>query len=78
MNTSAKQALTPRLQSQTGTRLRIPLTVKVQTLSAASGLLQQLSDSTVLVRFDGNAKLGRGGVFLNYPIKYEGRQTIKF
>lgn len=52
----------------------IPLTIKMQTLGAVSGILKSVGDSSVLVKLDGNARVGRSGVFFNYPIKYEGSQ----
>jgi hypothetical protein len=32
----------------------------------------------VKVKLDGNARVGRGGIFINYPIKYEGMQKLGF
>lgn len=55
----------------------VPLLVKVKTLSSATRLLQSLSDSTVLLKVSGTAKFGKGGVFINYPLQYEGRQMIR-
>jgi hypothetical protein len=52
----------------------IPMTMKIETVSAVSGILQSISDSAVLVKLDGNATVGRSGIFLKYPIKYEGMQ----
>lgn len=55
----------------------VPLRVKVKTLSSATRLLQSLSDTAVLVRVSGTAKFGKGGVFINYPLQYEGRQMLR-
>jgi LEA14-like dessication related protein len=55
----------------------IPIQVKVKTLSGATKLIQSLSDSAVNFKVSGNAKLGKAGVFVNYPLLYEGRQLIK-
>lgn len=55
----------------------IPMTMTMETISAVSGILQSISDTSVLVKLDGNAMVGRSGVFFNYPIKYEGNQKIK-
>jgi len=49
----------------------------METVSAVSGILQSISDTSVLVKLDGKALVGRSGVFFNYPIKYEGNQKIK-
>ncbi|MBC7828493.1 MAG: LEA type 2 family protein [Chitinophagaceae bacterium] len=55
----------------------IPMTMTMETINAVSGILQSISDSSVLVKLDGKATVGRSGVFFNYPIKYEGNQKIK-
>lgn len=56
----------------------IPVVLKIGTLSAATNLLQYLSDTSTLIRLEGNARFGKAGVFFNYPIKYEGRKKIVF
>lgn len=56
----------------------IPIVIVVETLTAGTSLLNSLSDTSVLVRFEGNAKVGKGGIFVNYPIKYEGKQSVRF
>ncbi len=56
----------------------VPVTMRVGTGNALTNLLKMVSDTSVLIRMEGSAKFGKGGVFLNYPIKYEGRQNIKF
>jgi LEA14-like dessication related protein len=56
----------------------LPVTMKVGTGSALTNILKIVSDSSVLIRMDGNASFGKAGVFVKYPIKYEGRQRIKF
>jgi len=55
----------------------IPLEVKVQTLTGATKLLESLQDTAVNFKVSGSAKLGKAGVFVNYPLLYEGRQRIK-
>jgi LEA14-like dessication related protein len=52
----------------------IPMVMKMETISAVSGILKSVGDSTVLVKLDGKALVGKSGIFLNYPIKYEGNQ----
>lgn len=52
----------------------LPMTMTIETVSAVSGILQSVSDSSVLIKLDGKATVGRGGIFFNYPIKYEGMQ----
>ncbi len=55
----------------------VPVKVTVTTLSSATKLLQSLSDTSVVLRVAGTARLGKGGIFVNYPLAYEGRQTIR-
>jgi hypothetical protein len=54
----------------------IPMIMTVETVSAVSGVLQSFSDTSVLVKLDGKATVGKSGVFINYPIKYEGNQKM--
>ena len=55
----------------------VPLLVKVQTFSAVSRILQGISDTTVAFKVDGKVKMGKGGVFLSYPVHFEGVQKTK-
>lgn len=55
----------------------LPVTMRVETGGALTNILRIVSDSSVLIRMEGNATFGKGGIFLNYPIKYEGQQRIK-
>jgi LEA14-like dessication related protein len=54
----------------------VPLVLKVNTLTTISRLIQTLSDSTVAIKVDGSVKMGKAGIFVNYPIHYEKLQTI--
>lgn len=55
----------------------LPVTMRVATGGALTNLLRIVADSSVVIRMEGNASFGKGGVFVNYPIKYEGRKRIK-
>jgi LEA14-like dessication related protein len=54
----------------------IPLILRVQTGTAISQIMESLSDSTIAIKVEGSVKMGKGGVFLNYPIKYERLQKV--
>ena len=54
----------------------IPLEVSVQTLSTAARMVQSLADTSVMLKVTGTARLGKSGVFMNYPINYEGKQNV--
>ena len=55
----------------------IPLEVSVQTLGTAARMVQSLADTSVMLKVTGTAKLGKSGVYMNYPINYEGKQNIQ-
>jgi LEA14-like dessication related protein len=54
----------------------VPLVLKVQTATALAKLMETAKDSAVTVRVDGSVKMGKAGVFLTYPIKYERLQSL--
>jgi LEA14-like dessication related protein len=58
----------------------LPVLLTVNMTTSVLGLLQTFSSGqdTVLIKMDGSARVGRGGIFINYPIKYEGKQVLKF
>lgn len=58
----------------------LPIVLNVDMNATAMGLIQTLSSGTdsVLIKLDGNAKVGRGGIFINFPIRYQGMQKIRF
>lgn len=58
----------------------LPVTLKVDMNNTAIGLIQTLAGGTdsVHIKLDGSAKIGRRWVFINYPIRYDGMQKIKF
>ena len=54
----------------------IPLQMTVQTSRAVGGLISRANDTAFVVKLEGNARVGKGGLFFNYPIKYEGKPKI--
>jgi LEA14-like dessication related protein len=54
----------------------VPLLLKVQTATAIAKMMETAKDSAVTVRVDGTVKMGKAGVFLTYPIKYEKLQSL--
>jgi LEA14-like dessication related protein len=58
----------------------LPVLLKVDMNTTVMQLLQAMAqgEQEVLVKMDGSARVGRGGIFINYPIKYEGMQKLKF
>jgi LEA14-like dessication related protein len=54
----------------------VPLMLKIQTATAISKVMETLKDTAVLIKVDGNVKMGKAGVFINYPIHYEQAQKM--
>lgn len=54
----------------------VPLLLKVKTAQVISKVVESLSDTTVNIKVDGTVKLGKGGVFLTYPISYDRMQKV--
>ena len=58
----------------------LPVVLKVNMNNTAIGLLKTLASGSdsVFIKLNGSAKIGRGGLFINWPIRYEGMQKIQF
>lgn len=58
----------------------LPVQMTVNMANTAIGLIQTFGggQQEVMIKLDGKARIGRGGFFINYPIKYEGPQKLKF
>ena len=54
----------------------IPVSMKVDMKQVYANALDILLSNEVLIKLDGFAKMGKGGIFFNLPIKYEGKQKI--
>jgi hypothetical protein len=54
----------------------IPVSMDVKLKNLLSNAAQLLLNPDVMVKLNGNAKIGRGGIFVNVPINYEGKQRI--
>ncbi|MBO9572890.1 MAG: LEA type 2 family protein [Chitinophagaceae bacterium] len=54
----------------------VPLILKLNTATALAGAMQTLADTTVAIKVEGNVKMGKAGVFVNYPISYEKVQRV--
>lgn len=58
----------------------LPVLLKVDMNTTVMQLIQALGQGQqeVKVRMDGSARIGRSGIFINYPIRYEGMQKLGF
>jgi LEA14-like dessication related protein len=54
----------------------IPLKMKVDMKTFLSKALNVLLTNEVDVKLDGNAKLGKAGIYFNVPIHYQGKQKF--
>ena len=54
----------------------VPVKMKVETNSAIQGLMSSARDTAVIIKIEGKARIGKGGMFFNYPIRYEGKPNL--
>ena len=54
----------------------IPVAMEVKLKDLLANAAQLLLNPDVMVKLNGNARLGKGGIFVNVPINYEGKQRI--
>lgn len=54
----------------------VPVKMTVETSSAIQGLMASARDTAVIIKIDGKARIGKGGLFFNYPIRYEGKPNL--
>ncbi|MEO6314112.1 MAG: LEA type 2 family protein [Chitinophagaceae bacterium] len=54
----------------------IPVSMKVDMKQVYANALDLLLSNEVTIKLDGFAKMGKGLIFFNVPIKYEGKQKI--
>jgi LEA14-like dessication related protein len=55
----------------------VPLQLQASALDLLTNTAQVLLNPDVRVKMQGSAKVGRGGVFINVPVNYEGMQRIE-
>jgi LEA14-like dessication related protein len=55
----------------------VPFTVEASATDILANAAQIFLNPNVQVRIQGNAKAGRGGIFVNIPINYQGTQRIQ-
>lgn len=54
----------------------VPVSMNVKLKNAVTNVVQLLLNPDVMVKLSGSARLGKGGIFINVPISYEGKQRI--
>ena len=56
----------------------VPFTIQASATDLLANTAQIFLNPNVRVKVQGNAKAGRGGIFVNIPINYQGTQRIQF
>ena len=79
-NFFGKTSLDSTIQVPKKDTFLLPVVLKVDMTASAMQLLQTMAtgSDSVKIKLDGSAKIGRSGIYINYPIRYEGMQKIKF
>jgi LEA14-like dessication related protein len=54
----------------------IPVQLKVDGTQILSHAVSSLLSREIDIKLDGKAKIGKGGIFFNFPFSYEGKQKI--
>lgn len=55
----------------------IPIKLQVDMSKLLQNSMAILLNPEVLVKIDGIAKIGKSGIYIRYPIRYEGKQNVK-
>ncbi len=54
----------------------LPVKLKVDMKNVLKNSLATFLKNEVMIKLDGKAKVGKGSIFIRYPILYEGKQNI--
>jgi LEA14-like dessication related protein len=55
---------------------QLPVNLKMDMGSAFKNSLNAFFNKEVMVKIDGRAKVGKAGIYIHYPIRYEGKQNF--
>jgi LEA14-like dessication related protein len=56
---------------------RLPVTLKMDMTHILQNSAALLLGWEVMIKIDGKARLGKGLIFINYPIRWEGKQNLR-
>ena len=56
---------------------RLPVKLKVEMNKLLKSSVLAFLSPEVMIKVRGKAKVGKGLVYINYPIKYEGKQNLR-
>lgn len=54
----------------------VPVDMKVNIKDLMKNAVQLLLNPEVAIKVKGNAKVGKGGIFKNFPVDYEGKERV--
>jgi LEA14-like dessication related protein len=54
----------------------LPVSLEVDMKRVLSNTLALLLNNEVTLKIDGTARIGKSGITINYPLKYEGKQKV--
>lgn len=55
----------------------LPVTLEVDMKRVLGNTLTLLLNNEVTLKIDGTARIGKSGITINYPLKYEGKQKVE-
>lgn len=55
---------------------RLPVQLKIDMSHFVENISAAFTDKQVTLKVDGMAKAGKGFIFINYPVRYEGKQKL--
>jgi LEA14-like dessication related protein len=55
---------------------RLPVQLKMDMSHFIENISAAFMDKQVILKLDGMARAGKGFIFINYPIRYEGKQKL--
>jgi LEA14-like dessication related protein len=55
---------------------RLPVKLKMDMSQVLQNMTMLYSKNEVWVKIEGKAKIGKGSIFIHYPIRYEGKQNL--
>lgn len=55
----------------------LPVNLEVEMKNLFPNAFALLTRNEIELRIEGTAKIGKGGIFINVPVKYKGMQSIK-
>ena len=56
---------------------RLPITLMVDMKKFLKNSILSILSNEVTIKVKGNAKVGKGFLYINYPIQYEGKQNLR-